>query len=851
MALCLLGNLQARTITVVGDDNYPPYLFKDASGNTVGYIADLWALWEQQTGVRVNLVATSWGDAQQQLLNGQADVIEMIFRTPEREDAYSFSQPYERVNANIYTLDGIVGISSPRELSGFVVGVQKGDACIAKLNAAGVGGLQTYDGYRQMISDTLAKKIKIFCMDEYPADYYLYLMDADKHIRKAFSFYFDDFRRAVRKNDLATLELVERGMAAIPLAEREALEKKWKGRPVHRLSYSQLVQYGLLGIAALGGVLALWIWLLRVAVKKKTTEIQAQASQLGLERSRLQEILDATRAGIWEWNVQTGACVFNERWAQMLGYTLEEIRPWTVDTWTRLTHPDDLAPTMERLELHFARKTQYYESEMRMRHKDGHWVWVSDRGRLISRTPEGLPLVMNGTHIDITESKIANDAIWQQANYDSLTQLPNRLLLNDRLTDVLKRAERSQNKVALIFIDLDHFKEVNDTLGHPVGDQLIIQAGARIRRSVRESDTVARLGGDEFCILIADLADVTHLTELAQKVLDQLACPYALGDEQVYSTASLGISIYPDDAGDAIEMLRHSDQAMYAAKNEGRHCFRFFTASMQESALQRMQLVRDLRQAMALNQFKDYYQPIVELATGRIHKAEALLRWRHPTHGFISPAVFIPIAEDIGAIVEIGGWIFLRAAQNAKKWLSIVGDDLAISINKSPVQFRDRSPEHLDWVRLLETLELPGKHIVAEITEGLLLRQEPFIEEKLLAFRDAGIQVAIDDFGTGYSSLSYLTKFDIDYLKIDKSFTSNLAPGNETQALCEAIIMMAHKVGLKVIAEGVETEQQRDLLKEMGCDYAQGYLYSRPIPAHEFQQMLEAHYRSLNSAVQE
>ncbi|WP_314322988.1 EAL domain-containing protein [Comamonas aquatica] len=658
-------------------------------------------------------------------------------------------------------------------------------------------------------------------------------------------------QQRLRKNDLATLELVERGMAAIPLAEREALEKKWKGRPVHRLSYSQLVQYGLLGIAALGGVLALWIWLLRVAVKKKTTEIQAQASQLGLERSRLQEILDATRAGIWEWNVQTGACVFNERWAQMLGYTLEEIRPWTVDTWTRLTHPDDLAPTMERLELHFARKTQYYESEMRMRHKDGHWVWVSDRGRLISRTPEGLPLVMNGTHIDITESKIANDAIWQQANYDSLTQLPNRLLLNDRLTDVLKRAERSQNKVALIFIDLDHFKEVNDTLGHPVGDQLIIQAGARIRRSVRESDTVARLGGDEFCILIADLADVTHLTELAQKVLDQLASPYTLGDEQVYSTASLGISIYPDDAGDAIEMLRHSDQAMYAAKNEGRHCFRFFTASMQESALQRMQLVRDLRQAMALNQFKDYYQPIVELATGRIHKAEALLRWRHPTHGFISPAVFIPIAEDIGAIVEIGGWIFLRAAQNAKKWLSIVGDDLAISINKSPVQFRDRSPEHLDWVRLLETLELPGKHIVAEITEGLLLRQEPFIEEKLLAFRDAGIQVAIDDFGTGYSSLSYLTKFDIDYLKIDKSFTSNLAPGNETQALCEAIIMMAHKVGLKVIAEGVETEQQRDLLKEMGCDYAQGYLYSRPIPAHEFQAMLEAHYRSLNSAVQE
>jgi EAL domain-containing protein (putative c-di-GMP-specific phosphodiesterase class I) len=308
----------------------------------------------------------------------------------------------------------------------------------------------------------------------------------------------------------------------------------------------------------------------------------------------------------------------------------------------------------------------------------------------------------------------------------------------------------------------------------------------------------------------------------------------------MHVTASVGVSIYPDDAHTGVEMLRHSDQAMYEAKSDGRNRFRFFTESMQASAMHRLQLARDLRRAIANNEFEDYYQPIVELATGGIHKAEALLRWHHPVHGFISPAEFIPIAEDTGTIVEIGNWMFMRVVDNVQKWLPLVGPELAISVNKSPVQFRDHAQNHLDWVAHLKAMNLPGKHIVAEITEGLLLRQESSVENKLLQYRDAGIQVAIDDFGTGYSSLSYLTRFHIDYLKIDQSFTRNLAEGTQTKALCEAIVMMAHALGLKVIAEGVETAQQRDILQGMGCDYAQGYLYAKPVPAQQFQDMLES-----------
>ncbi|AMK77433.1 MULTISPECIES: EAL and GGDEF domain-containing protein [Methylomonas] len=438
---------------------------------------------------------------------------------------------------------------------------------------------------------------------------------------------------------------------------------------------------------------------------------------------------------------------------------------------------------------------------------------------------------------DITEKKKAEGVIWQQANFDPLTQLPNRRMFYDRLSQDIKKAHREHKRLALLFIDLDLFKEVNDTLGHDMGDKLLQIAAQRILASVRETDTVARLGGDEFTVILSDVGDPCNAERIAGNLLQKMTDCFELGNEIAYISTSVGIAFYPDDADNLKSLLKHADQAMYAAKRQGRNQYCFFIPTMQESAQARLRLSNDLRLALAGQQFYLCYQPIVELATNTVRKAEALIRWQHPTRGLISPADFIPIAEETGLISSIGNWIFQEAAEQTSRWRQSIHEKFQISINKSPVQFRNERDSHRDWLDRLEALSLSGQSVVIEITEGLLLDANNSVAEQLLSFRDAGIQVSLDDFGTGYSSLSYLKKFDIDYLKIDQSFVRNLAIGSDDMALCEAIIVMAHKLGIKVIAEGIETSSQRELLTAAGCDFGQGYLFAKPLPAQEFERL--------------
>jgi diguanylate cyclase (GGDEF)-like protein/PAS domain S-box-containing protein len=454
---------------------------------------------------------------------------------------------------------------------------------------------------------------------------------------------------------------------------------------------------------------------------------------------------------------------------------------------------------------------------------------------------------------DITEKKLSEETIWKQANFDSLTGLPNREMFHDRLAQETKKADRSRLPVALLMIDLDQFKEVNDTLGHSVGDALLQQAADRIRSCVRETDTVARLGGDEFTVVLSEIDDDSRAEDIAQKIIKKLAEPYHLDVESLYVSASIGISLYPNDAADIDTLLKNADQAMYVAKNKGRNRFCYFAPKYQQDALARLRLVNDLRGALAAGQFRVYFQPIIELSSGHIHKAEALLRWQHPERGLVSPMEFIPAAEETGLIIEIGNWVFKESARWVKRWndqlaenLKVSGNkssaeymDYQISVNVSPVQFKtDNLVFAEQWLQDLQEHGLSGKGIVVEITEGLLLNAEDDILKKLLKLRDAGVQVAIDDFGTGYSSLAYLKKFDIDYLKIDQSFVRHLETDSNDRTLTEAIIAMAHKLGLKVIAEGVETEGQRRFLSAAECDYAQGFLFSKPVTPEEFEKLI-------------
>ena len=471
------------------------------------------------------------------------------------------------------------------------------------------------------------------------------------------------------------------------------------------------------------------------------------------------------------------------------------------------------------------------------RRKDGTDFPVAVFLQLVTQS-DGSGLFVEIVH-DITEKKKSEDIIWQQANFDTLTGLPNRRMFYDRLEQEIKKSHRSGLPMALLLLDLDHFKEVNDALGHAQGDVLLVEAARRIAECVRESDTVARLGGDEFTVILSEMKDVNSVGRIAQKIVERLAAPFQLLQETAYVSASVGITLYPNDALNIEALMKNADQAMYVAKNSGRNRFSYFTAALQEAAQTRMRLVNDLRNALAGEQLAVYYQPIVELASGRIYKAEALLRWQHPKLGMVSPMQFIPLAEESGLIHEIGDWVFHEATRELKRWRERFVPEFQISVNVSPVQFRKNVvDDESSWLSHLHAMDLPRQSLAIEITEGLLLNAELNVTEKLLSFRDAGVQVALDDFGTGYSSLSYLKKFDIDYLKIDQSFVRNLEEDLNNRALCEAIIVMAHKLGLKVIAEGVETEQQRDLLASYGCDYAQGWLYSKAVPSEQFEALL-------------
>ncbi|NDP39025.1 MAG: EAL domain-containing protein [Rhodoferax sp.] len=571
-----------------------------------------------------------------------------------------------------------------------------------------------------------------------------------------------------------------------------------------------------------------------------TDYVQAQATlQTNEERWKL--ALECAGDGVWDWHIQSGVEFYSKRLLEILGYDVSDVHLQAPGEFDKLIHPDDMAQLQRARQAHFDGLSPTYADEHRVRCKDGSWKWMLSRGMVISRDAQGLPLRMIGTHTDVTERKRAEALIWQQAHFDTLTGLPNRHMLRDRMAQEIKKCRRDGLQLAVLFIDLDHFKEVNDTLGHDSGDRLLVEAARRISACVRESDTVARMGGDEFAVILTELPDASSLERILQNILQALEAVFELDKERVFVSASLGVAMYPVDASEIEGLFRSADQALYAAKGAGRNRFSFFTPALQEAAQNRVRLANDLHAGLIGQQFGVVYQPIVELASGVVRKAEALIRWQHPTRGLISPVDFIPIAEASGLIVDIGEWVFQQAAHQVQVWRLRLDPDFQISVNKSPVQFHQRGKTRTPWAQQLQAMGLPGDSIVVEITEGLLLDTSSSVADQLLDLHDAGIQVSLDDFGTGYSSLSYLQRFDIDFVKIDQSFVRHLVPASTDLALCQAIIAMAHALGMKVIAEGVETAQQRDLLAAAGCDYGQGYLFSKPVSAPDFEAFMAAH----------
>jgi diguanylate cyclase (GGDEF)-like protein/PAS domain S-box-containing protein len=706
-------------------------------------------------------------------------------------------------------------------------------------------------------------------------------------------------------------------------------------------------------------------------VERAAVESKRSAEILAMERRRLRNVIEGTRVGTWEWNIETGEVVINERWASMLGYGREALGTVTVDVWKGLLHADDVGHVVGSLEASFEGRSGVYDIDFRMRHAAGHWVWISARGSVIERDPAWKPLRMAGTHQDITARKEAatslkeserklrglfelspvgialndfrtgqflevNDAILAPAGYtreeflrlsywditpesyapeekaqlesmertgrygpyekeyirkdgtrypvllsgmrmtdaggreviwsivqdisqrkamesklteaarcDKLTGLANRTLFMERLQRAIEAVRAGfQQRFAVLFLDFDHFKLINDTLGHEAGDELLRQIATRLRTSLRASDAmsdesegnlVARFGGDEFVILINDLHSGIDAGRVAERLLNSLAPVYGVGGRDVHSTASIGIVTSEQCMESAEAVIRNADVAMYEAKRSGRACSVVFNEAMHTRLTRHVTIESGLRKALGTPQLSLVYQPIVELETGRMVSAEALLRWDHPNLGAISPAEFIPIAEDSGLIVPLGDWVLQEACRMLVEWRrsdpARAPHTVSVNVSRTELALGRRL-----LARIHETLErtgLPPHCLQLEVTEREVMRDPEASHDLMHALRSRGVRLAMDDFGTGTSSLACLRDYPFDTIKIDRSFVSDLAASRDVLAVIHATITLVENLGMASVAEGVESPEQVAILQSLGCRYAQGFHFARPVPPGE------------------
>jgi diguanylate cyclase (GGDEF)-like protein/PAS domain S-box-containing protein len=577
--------------------------------------------------------------------------------------------------------------------------------------------------------------------------------------------------------------------------------------------------------------------LLRRAIRYAVARHEAEAS-LRASEERYALALAGARDGIWDWDLLRDEIHFSARWFELLQLPLDtaDRRP---AVWLDRVHPDDRIGLEQALRVHVDGETPYVEHEHRISTGTGHTLWVLCRGVAV-RDQSGRATRIAGSMTDISDRKLAETRLMHEALHDTLTGLPNRTLFLDRLDMALKQQRRdSTRSFAVLFLDIDGFKTTNDSLGHTAGDELLVQFGSRLRSFLRPGDSIARLGGDEFAILLADVASPQEVTRVAERIQETLSLRFLVGSKELYAGASVGIALSNGSYDRPGDLLRDADTAMYQSKNSRRGSYIVFNSAGQPSALDRLELETDLRSALRQNQMITYYQPIVSLDGLRVLGFEALLRWLNPVRGMIGPEVFIPLAEKCGTISALSWWVMHDACRQTRAWqISSPGlADLTISVNVSS-RLLSEPDFAARTAAVLDKTGLAPRALRLEVTEDALLHHEGSVVNELQALHRLGVKFYLDDFGTGYSSLSYLNRFDYDTIKIDRSFIAAASDTTRNRRIVDALISLATVLGIDVIAEGVETEEQAAKLRALNCRAAQGYLFSRPVPAETASELL-------------
>jgi diguanylate cyclase (GGDEF)-like protein/PAS domain S-box-containing protein len=558
--------------------------------------------------------------------------------------------------------------------------------------------------------------------------------------------------------------------------------------------------------------------------------------RLVLDKEDLTRLINHMDIAVWIINIQNNKAFFSDGFIRVFGRSPEEFYQ-DVGLWEKTIHPDDILVAKKRKEE--KQKGEVTIDEYRIVTPTGEVRWVQDRG-IPYQDKDGKWTIYIGIIIDITERKNIDEKIKYLAFHDHLTCLPNRKLFHELLDTTIKNAHLNENH-AILFIDLDQFKIVNDTLGHGNGDLLLVEVAKRIRSYIRMDDIVARHAGDEFLILLKNIS-TAETENFAKRILQSIEAPFFIQENEIFISASIGISMYPLHGTDPETLIKNADAAMYEAKFYGKNNFKYYSLVIERANNRKMTIINGLHRALENKEFELYYQPKIITSSKSVVGVEALLRWKHPIHGSISPAEFIPLAEETGIIISIGEWVMREACKKYKDWelLGIAPEYLCI--NLSPRQLRD--PQFLKKVtNIINDHHFIAQHLEFEITESVAIDNFEDAFHKLKQIREIGVRVALDDFGTGYSSLSHLRQFPIDSLKIDRSFIKDFISDSQTAAIVKSIISIAHSLNLPVIAEGVETEEQFQYLYDLHCDYIQGYFISPPVPVNEIEIILKKQWK--------